>query len=316
MISIRQLRYFVEIVEARGYTRASERLFIAQSALSRQIKELEADLDVVLLKRDAKAFELTQAGQDFYARSRRILLDLDRAVAQARTIGKGEHGALRLLHSSSVPLTAPLGPTLNDVLKDFPGISLEISQTPSEYQAREIVEGSADIGLARLPILRANPDLESTVLYRERLVAAVPAGHRLAQRAEVEIAELRDEFFVTVPHRDRGGLSYLVAERCIAHGFYPRVARATSRKNSLLSLVNAGFGIAVVPQSMASISLSAGVSFPALKDADFHSEVALLRRRDAPVMVQQFVETFMSRLQQTGLGGLTGQAGQAAPDPA
>ncbi|MFX6019271.1 LysR substrate-binding domain-containing protein, partial [Acinetobacter baumannii] len=83
----------------------------------------------------------------------------------------------------------------------------------------EIVEGSADIGLARLPILRAHPNLESTVLYRERLVAAVPATHRLAARSEVEIAELRDEFFVTVPHRDRGGLSYLVAERCIAHGF-------------------------------------------------------------------------------------------------
>lgn len=311
MISIRQLRYFVEIVEARGYTRASERLFIAQSALSRQIKELEADLDVLLIKREAKAFELTQAGQDFYERSRRILLDLDRAVAQARTIGKGEHGALRLLHSSSVPLSAPLGPTLNAALKDFPGISLEISQAPSEYQAREIVEGSADIGLARLPILRAHPNLESTVLYRERLVAAVPATHRLAARSEVEIAELRDEFFVTVPHRDRGGLSYMVAERCIAHGFYPRVARATSRKNSLLSLVNSGFGIAVVPQSMASISLSAGVSFPALKDADFHSEVALLRRRDAPAMVQQFVAAFVARLQEAGITGMTGSV---APD--
>ena len=301
MISFRQLRYFVEIVEAGGYTRAAERLFIAQSALSRQVKELESDLDVVLLKRDAKQFELTDAGQDFYERSRKILLDIDRAVAQARTIGKGEHGALRLLHSSSVPLSAPLGPTLNEVLKAFPGISLEISQAPSEYQAREIDEGSADIGLARLPILRKHPNLESTVLYRERLVAAVPASHPLAQREQVEIAELREEPFVSVPHRDRGGLSYLVAERCIAHGFYPRVARATSRKNSLLSLVNAGFGIAVVPQSMASISLSAGVSFPAVKDTDFYSEVALLRRRDAPAMVNQFVQVFIEGLRAAGL---------------
>ena len=301
MISFRQLRYFVEIVEAGGYTRAAERLFIAQSALSRQIKELEGSLDVVLLRRDAKQFELTDAGQDFYERSRKILLDIDRAVAQARTIGKGEHGALRLLHSSSVPLSAPLGPTLNEVLKAFPGISLEISQAPSEYQAREIDEGSVDIGLARLPILRKHPNLESAVLYRERLVAAVPATHPLAQRDQVEIAELREEHFVTVPHRDRGGLSYLVAERCIAHGFYPRVARATSRKNSLLSLVNAGFGIAVVPQSMASISLAAGVSFPAVKDADFYSEVALLWRRDAPAMVNQFVQAFIEGLRATGL---------------
>ncbi|KAF1043099.1 MAG: HTH-type transcriptional regulator GltC [Herbaspirillum frisingense] len=129
----------------------------------------------------------------------------------------------------------------------------------------------------------------------------MPVAHRLAQRKEVEIAELREEFFVTVPHRDRGGLSYLVAERCIAHGFYPRVARATSRKNSLLSLVNAGFGIAVVPQSMASISLAAGVSFPAVKDADFYSEVALLRRRDAPAMVNQFVQALIAGLREAGL---------------
>jgi zinc and cadmium transporter len=108
MISIRQLRYFVEIVEARGYTRASERLFIAQSALSRQIKELEADLDVVLLKREAKAFELTQAGQDFYERSRRILLDLTAPWPRPAPSARAST-ALRLLHSSSVPLTAPLG---------------------------------------------------------------------------------------------------------------------------------------------------------------------------------------------------------------
>jgi DNA-binding transcriptional LysR family regulator len=301
MISIRQLRYFIEIVEAGGYTRAAERLFVAQSALSRQIKELEGDLDVVLLKRDAKHFELTDAGQDFYERSRKILFDLDRAVSQARTIGKGEHGAIRLLHSSSVPLSPPLGPTLNDVLKAFPGVSLEISQASSERQALEIEEGRADLGLARLPILRKHPHLESMVLYRERLVAAVPAAHPLARREAVAIAELRDEYFVSVPHRASGGLSYLVAERCIAHGFYPRVARATSRKASLLSLVNAGFGIAVVPQSMRSTSLAAGVSFPAVMDADCVSEVALLRRRDAPAMVLQFVQAFIEGLREAGL---------------
>lgn len=295
MVSIRQLRYLVEIVDAGSYTRAAERLFVAQSALSRQIKEMEADLDVQLLLRDAKQVELTRAGQDFCDRARRILSELDRAVSQARIIAKGEQGAIRLLHSSSVPLSPPLGPALNEALKVFPGVSLQISTASSELQALEIEEGRADLGLARLPILRKHPHLASTILYREPLVVAVPEGHALAQREQVDITELREELFVSIPHRDRGGLSYLVAERCIAHGFYPKVARATSRKASLLSLVNAGFGIAVVPQSMRSISV-AGVCFPAVRDAGFASEVALLYRRDAPAMVTQFVQALVAGL--------------------
>ncbi|AKZ61651.1 LysR family transcriptional regulator [Herbaspirillum hiltneri N3] len=296
MISIKQLKYFVEIVAAGSYTRASERLYIAQSALSRQIKELENDIDVVLLRRDAKQVELTLAGRDFYDRARKILDDMDQAIVQARHIDKGERGAIRLLHSSSVPLSPPLGPCLNAVLQAFPGVTLEISQASSEHQALDVEEGRADLGLARTPILRKHPHLETITLYQEKLVVAVSLQHPLAQREVIDIAELRDELFVSMPHRERGGLSYLVAERCIAHGFFPRPARATSRKASLLSLVNANFGIAVVPDSMRAIAV-AGVHFIDIREPDFQSAVVLMMRRDAPVMVGQFVQAFVQGLQ-------------------
>jgi DNA-binding transcriptional LysR family regulator len=296
MISIKQLKYFVEIVAAGSYTRASERLYIAQSALSRQIKELENDIDVVLLRRDAKQVELTLAGKEFYDRARKILDDMDQAIVQARHIDKGERGAIRLLHSSSVPLSTPLGPCLNAVLQAFPGVTLEISQASSEHQALDVEEGRADLGLARTPILRKHPHLETITLYQEKLVVAVSLQHPLAQREMVDIAELRDELFVSMPHRERGGLSYLVAERCIAHGFFPKPARATSRKASLLSLVTANFGIAIVPDSMRAIAV-AGVHFIDIREPDFQSAVVLLMRRDAPVMVGQFVQAFMQALQ-------------------
>jgi len=295
MISLRQLKYFVEIVAAGSYTRASERLYIAQSALSRQIKELESDMDVVLLRRDAKQIELTQAGLAFHDKARKILDDVEYAISQARYIGKGERGEIRLLHSSSVPLSPPLGPGLNDVLQTFPGITLDISQASSELQALEIEEGRADLGLARLPILRKHPHLLTLPLYEEKLVVAVALEHRLAQRQRIDIAELQEELFVSMPHRDRGGLSYLVAERCIAHGFFPKIARATSRKASLLSLVNANFGIAIVPDSMRAIAVS-GVAFIDLQEADFRSEVVLMHRRDAPTMVSEFVDAFVKKL--------------------
>lgn len=297
MISLKQLRYFVEIVAAGSYTRASERLYIAQSALSRQIKELESDMDVVLLRRDARQIELTLAGQEFYDKARKILDDLEQAISQARYIDKGERGAIRLLHSSSVPLSPPLGPCLNRVLAAFPGVTLEISQASSEHQALEIEEGRADLGLARIPILRKHPHLETISLYQEKLVVAVSHQHALAQHQLIDIDALREELFVSTPHRERGGLSYLVAERCIAHGFFPKPARATSRKASLLSLVNANFGIAIVPDSMRSIAVS-GVHFIALKEEDFQSAVVLMHHRAASLMVTQFVQTFVTQLGQ------------------
>ncbi|MFL9926991.1 LysR substrate-binding domain-containing protein [Herbaspirillum lusitanum] len=294
MISIRQLRYFVEIVAAGSYTRAAERLYVAQSALSRQIKELEADMDVLLLRRDAKQIELTLAGQDFYDKARKILDDIEQAVGQARQIAVGGSGVIRLLHSTSVPLTPPLGPGLNLALQGFPGVSLEISQASSEHQAQEIEEGRADLGLARLPVLRTHAHVEMLELYSEQMVVALPQQHPLARRRGLALAELREQRFVSLPHKARGGLSYLVAQQCIASGFFPVAARATSRKASLLSLVSAGFGIAIVPRSMREISVS-GVLFVPLKDEDFCSPVALMYRRDAPALVAKFVAAFVAQ---------------------
>jgi len=142
----------------------------------------------------------------------------------------------------------------------FPGITLDISQASSELQALEIEEGRADLGLARLPILRKHPHLLTLPLYEEKLVVAVALQHRLAQRQKIAIAELQDELFVSMPHRDRGGLSYLVAERCIAHGFFRSCCAPHRARQSLLSLVNANFGIAIVPDSMRAIAVS-GVAF-------------------------------------------------------
>ena len=292
MISLRQIRYFVEIVDAGSYTRAAERLYIAQSALSRQMKELEGDIQACLLQRDSRHIELTQAGQLFYERCKRILEDLDDAIVQAHQVGKGEQGRIRILHSSSVTLSETFGNVFNALLAQFPGVSLDISRAPSEHQAVDIDEGRADFGLARLPILRKFPNILAKKLFDERLVVAVSSNHRLATRNSIDIGELRDEQFVSVPHKDRGGLSYLVAELCMRHGFFPKVARATSRKSSQLNLIEANLGIAIIPASMREVS-SSHIHFLQLQEQDAHSEVALIYRRDAPPMTASFIEAFL-----------------------
>lgn len=293
MISLRQLRYFVEIVDAGSYTRAAEHLYIAQSALSRQMKELESDMQVSLLQRDSRHIELTQAGQLFYERSKRILEDIDDAIVQAHQVGKGEQGRIRVLHSSSVTLSSAMGIIFNTLLTQFPGVSLDFSRAPSEHQALDIDEGRADFGLVRLPILRKFPNIQIRKVFDEKLVVAVSRDHRLSQKTSIDIADLRDERFVSVPHKDRGGLSYLVAELCMRHGFFPKVARATSRKASLLNLIEANLGIGIVPESMREIAPS-NVRFLAIPEQHAQSDVAVIYRRDAAPMIASFIAAFLA----------------------
>ncbi|MFZ6646206.1 LysR family transcriptional regulator [Undibacterium sp. TJN25] len=299
MISLKQMKYFVEIVDAGSYSRASEHLYIAQSALSRQMKELESEVQALLLERDSRHVEMTDAGRVFYERSKRILEDIADTVRQAHQVGKGEQGTIRLLHSSSVTLTAAIGAVLHSLLQQFPGITLDVSKSSSDHQAADMEEGRADLGLVRLPILKKYPGVVVQELFSEKLMVAVSALHPLAQKAHTDIASLRDEYFVSVPHKDRGGLSYLVTGLCLAQGFFPKVARAVSRKTSLLNLIEANIGIAIVPDSMREVA-PRGVCFLSLPEQESMSVVGLIHRRDPPALVAGFAQALASEMSKTG----------------
>ncbi|CAM4046195.1 HTH-type transcriptional regulator CatM [compost metagenome] len=288
MISTRQLRYFVEIAESGSFSAAAERLFIAQSALSRQVKELESHLDTLLFERTARQPRLTAAGQAFLPRARTLLVDLEKAERLAREVGQGVRGSLRLSHSSTVPLTGQLLARLSGYLNDNPGVSMEIAQQSSEAQLEELTAGRLELGLLRLPVLRQHEGLCVRPLFEEPLLLAVAEGHPLAEESSVCLAQLRDEPFISIPHRQRGGLSYLSAELCMGAGFFPQSARVVSRKTTQLQLIQAGFGVALLPQCMEEIA-PASLRFIALADEGCRSTVALAYRRDAGALVEQFI---------------------------
>jgi DNA-binding transcriptional LysR family regulator len=216
-----------------------------------------------------------------------LLADLTQAEQVTRDIGEGLQGSLRLNHSSTVPLTGPLLARLGDYLRGNPGIALEIAQQSSEAQLEDIAAGRLDIGLLRLPVLRQHEGVVLHQLFSEPLLLAVAAGHPLADAAQVKLEQLREERFISIPHRDRGGLSYLSASLCMAAGFFPRAAQVLSRKTTQLQLIQAGFGVALLPACMRDIAPSS-ISFVALEGA-CESTVALACRRDAGQMVHQFV---------------------------
>ncbi|VVE06507.1 LysR family transcriptional regulator [Pandoraea fibrosis] len=284
MVSLRQMRYFLEVVDAGGFSAAAERLFVAQSALSRQISELERELQAVLLERSSKGVTLTPAGRTFVNEARRVLTELEGSVALTRSVARGEQGTVRLAHSSSVPFAGTLPAALLAHLQANPGVSVDISTLSSEQQQDDIEAGRIDLGLVRLPVLRPAASLMCETLATERLLLLVPPGHALAGETSVSVAALAAEPFVSLPHRERGGLIYRVAQLCQQHGFFPKAAVATSRKATLVNLVAAGFGVAIVPQSLAAMA-GPEVRRVTLDDANADSKIALLHRRDAGGLV-------------------------------
>lgn len=301
MLTHKQLRYFVDIVDAGSFSLAAERLFIAQSALSRQVKEMELHLQVQLLARDTRHLEMTPAGRSLYGDARRILAAIESATVGARHAQRGIEGTVQLLHSSSVPLTHALLACLKDHARRCPGVSIEVSQRASEHQALDIEQGIADVGLAREPLLRRYPGVRHEPIFSEPLVVAVPATHALASRPSVGIAELRDEPFVATPHLERGGLSHRVAELCRAHGYHPTGAQVRSRKWSQLALVQAGFGVTIVPASMGQMAPE-GVRLLALEDEDSRTTLLVLWRSGGTKLAQDLVASLREGMRAASTG--------------
>ena len=291
MISTRQLRYFVEIADSGSFSAAAERLFVAQSALSRQIKEMETQLQTPLFERTARQPRLTAAGEAFYPRARNLLSELQKASEMTTQIGNGQLGTLRLSHSSTVPMSGALLQGISTWLEQCPGVSMDIVKLSSEAQLEEIADGRLEVGLLRLPVLRQRDGVRVVPLYSEQLLLAVPPHHALASSTRpIELAQLKDEAFISIPHPQRGGLSYLSAELCMRAGFFPKAARVMSRKTTQLQLIQAGFGIALLPKSMQDIA-PANLHFLPLADPDCHSTVALACAQVQSPLVEQFCQT-------------------------
>ncbi len=294
MPSLRQIRYFLSVADLGGFTPAAAALHVAQPALSRQIAQLEEELGFALLRREPRGVSLTEAGALFRQRVGGLEEELRSAAEDARRLHRGEGGVLRLLHSSSTPLAGPLLAALQDFTRDQPRVRVGVDRLSSEQQQEAVAQGRADLGLARLPLLRQEGGIEIRPLPEERLWAALPAGHALAGASLLALGDLADECFVFAVHRERGGLARRVTDLCLAQGFAPRLAPVTSRKTAMLNLVAAGFGIAVVPAAMASLA-TPGVHFVPLADADALARAALLLPLRPSALAAAFADALQRR---------------------
>ncbi|MFV5362532.1 LysR family transcriptional regulator [Acinetobacter oleivorans] len=296
MLTLKQFQYFIKIVEEGGFTAASEKLFIAQSALSRQIKLLEEEIDFQLFDRTDKKIKLTTAGEVFYKKIKDNMHYLNEIIGVSKDIAEGKNRQIKIAHSSSIIMDDKKVQILKEISL-AKHINFEINTLSSEHQILALMSGEIDIGLIRPPVRHTLDEINIVKLYEEPLMVAVHVDHaRFANKQEIQVKDLKDEYFVSTPHSKRGGLSYLVSNLCVGAGFWPKAAMIQSRKLSQLQLVAANLGISIVPQEFKQI-LPKNVKLIPLENKNLLSEVVLAYRANQSDLIQPYVEQIYQLLQ-------------------
>ncbi|MBB3178188.1 LysR substrate-binding domain-containing protein [Variovorax sp. Sphag1AA] len=279
-MELRHLRYFVAVAEELNFTRAAERLHIAQPPLSMQIRALEEELKVRLFERDKRRVFLTQAGRHFLDRARAILEQVDLAKGEARSADSGEIGRIALGYTASSMLSLVLPAALRRFREEQPQVVLTLREMTSLDQLAAVHDRALDIGILRRPDVVIPEDLAMEEWHQSPLIAAIPRGHRLSD-GPIRLADLRDEPLIMYP-RDAGiGLYWKVHDLCAKAGFRPQMVQEARDASTIVGLVAAGAGIALVPGDTRCIQLQGAVYQP-VRDKGAVSSLWLVRRVSDP----------------------------------
>ena len=273
-MELRQLRYFIAVAEERSFSRAAQRLHVSQPPLSTQIMMLEQELGVQLFERSNRGVTLTSAGAVFHEEMRAVMLRLEQGKTRAQQAGRGHVGTLSVGFISLADYGI-LPPALKAFRARFPQVEVQLHELTTDAQLRELRAGRLDLGIALGPIQEAGFAFE--ILLREQLVLAMPAGHPLLKRqGALDLRAFAQESFILTPRDVAPGLYDLVINRCHRSGFVPNITQHARQMQTVISLVSAGMGVALVPSSVQKLK-RAGVHYAALKSEGPGIEIGSLR---------------------------------------
>jgi len=298
-VELRHLRYFIAVAEEGHITRAAERLDMQQPPLSQQIKALERELGVQLLRRLPRGVEPTEAGRAFLADARLILAQIDHSFASTRRTARGELGRIAIGFTSS----APFHPFVPRIIRAFreasPLISLALDEDGTTQLIKNLREDRVDVAFIRTPV--ADPaGLVVEPLLEEKMVVALPDQHPLTggKGTGLNLKRLAGETFIVYRRHSGPGLYDAIFAACHAAGFSPLVGQEAPRIVSTLNLVAAGLGLSLVPASLQRMHMD-GVIYRAL--AGPNQPVAPLHLASRRGETSPVVRRFLSLAKQTAI---------------
>lgn len=262
MLETNHLRCFVTVAEELHFGRAAVRLNMTQPPLSRQIQLLERALKCELFFRNSRSVQLTQAGQTFLPEARRILRLIENAAKSALDISSGRRGVARCGFTASAAYE--FLPRLVRALKEkLPDVTLNLREMVSRDQVVALDTGEIDIGLTRAPIDLSG--YENGTVSRERLMLALPRNHPLLQNSTVSWRDLHQQDMLMYEPREGQYFYNLVSSRLTLDDIYPNFVQHLSQIHSILALVRAGVGVAVVPAGARLMEMS-GIEYREFSD--------------------------------------------------
>jgi DNA-binding transcriptional LysR family regulator len=293
-MDLRQLRYFVAVAEELHFGRAADRLTMTQPPLSQQIQALEQELGVPLFARTRRSVALTPVGAQWLPEVRRVLADAAALPGLARRLARGEVGSLSLAFVS----TADYG-VLPSLLRQYgerhPDVHLQLREATSDVQIEALLSGEIDAGLVIPPRPVVFPaSLAYLPLVHEPLVAAVPEGWRPAGRrasvTKIALADIAQAPLIIFPRRSAPAFYDIITGYYAAQGLAPRIGQEAIQMQTIVSLVSAGMGVALVPRSLCNLRRT-GVVYLELDGPVPEIETGLVWRRQAATpALQSFVE--------------------------
>jgi LysR family cyn operon transcriptional activator len=243
-MELRHLRYFVAVAETGAFSRAAARLRVTQPALWRQVHDLEAELGVRLFERAGRRMRVTSAGESLLLRSRELLAGVDQLAEHARAVKGGEVGSLSIGASPQV-IQNVLAPFLARYLKSRPGVDIHLIEEGGVGAVQLVERGEVHVALA---VRRGTDHLEGRPWFPVRVIAAVAPRHRLARRVTIDVTDLQGERLLVLRHGF--GTRELFDGACRLAHVHAHLVLEAGDPQSLLALVEAGRGIAIVPSTV------------------------------------------------------------------
>jgi DNA-binding transcriptional LysR family regulator len=240
------LRYFVTVAELLNFTKAAQRLRVAQPALSRQIRDLEDELTVSLLERGPRAAKLTEAGAAFLGEARAILQRADEAVRLARAVARGERGEIHVGYAPSLT-TEVLPCALHSFHNVAPGVHVKLHDFSSEEMLRGVGEGRLHLSLMARPSEWALRGLKFELLREYPVCVAMPPKHPLARLKTVALKQIADEPLVVYSRAEYPEYHTMLAELFAKIGSTPRLAEEHDSAPSLIAAAEIGRGLVIAP---------------------------------------------------------------------
>lgn len=288
-MELRHLRYFTAVAENGGFGRTARLLHVAQSAISEQIRDLEAELGVMLFDRNNRRIRLTYQGEQFLEDARAVLALADKAVANVQKSLRGEIGTLNI--GFFVGGTGTFFPgIIREFRRRFPDVQVSLVEMAPAMQHQALQAGTIDVGFTRAIQMATSESLRSEPFLTEPLYAVLPGSHAAAKKRSILMRELADEIFILNDRKYSPAVFDKVITLCAESGFSPKLGATGSVSSGVIALVEAGQGVAILPQGSRFLSRDVVVFVPlADRGASVDLVIAWSSQHERPVL-HSFIE--------------------------